>query len=46
MRPGITDVASNEFFNESDILAAAQDPEKAYIEEIMPKTLISIQVKN
>jgi len=39
VKPGITDVASLEFFNENDILAKAKDPEKTYINEIMPKKL-------
>ncbi len=36
VRPGITDFASVEYFNENDILANSDDPEKTYIEEIMP----------
>lgn len=36
VKPGITDYASIEYFNENEILAKAQDPEKAYIEEILP----------
>ncbi|WP_408955100.1 sugar transferase [Natroniella sp. ANB-PHB2] len=35
-RPGITDYASIEFSNESEILGIANDPEKTYINEIMP----------
>ena len=38
-RPGITDVASIEYSNENEILEAQEDPEKFYIEEIMPKKL-------
>lgn len=34
--PGITDPASIKYRNESDILALYPDPEKTYIEEIMP----------
>ncbi len=34
--PGITDFASIEFRNENEILGGAADPEKAYVEEIMP----------
>jgi lipopolysaccharide/colanic/teichoic acid biosynthesis glycosyltransferase len=34
--PGITDFASIEFRDENEILGKAADPEKAYIEEIMP----------
>lgn len=36
VRPGITDNASIEFRNESDILAQAQDAEKAYLELVLP----------
>lgn len=35
-KPGITDVASLEYYRENEILGAAEDPEKTYIEEIMP----------
>ena len=34
--PGITDYASIEYIDENRILGDAPDPEKAYIEEIMP----------
>lgn len=36
VKPGITDYASLEYFEESDLLAKSSDPEKTYIEEIMP----------
>ncbi|MCR9172239.1 MAG: sugar transferase [bacterium] len=36
VKPGITDYASIEYFRENEILGNAEDPEKAYIEEIMP----------
>ncbi len=36
VRPGITDYASIAYRNENDLLAEADDPEKCYIEEIMP----------
>lgn len=36
VRPGITDYASLEYFKENELLAKADDPEKAYIEQIMP----------
>ena len=39
VRPGITDEASIEFRNESDLLAGAADPEKRYLEEILPHKL-------
>ncbi|WP_459129356.1 sugar transferase [Guggenheimella bovis] len=37
--PGITDPASIEYRNEGALLEASKDPEKTYIEEIMPKKL-------
>ncbi len=36
VRPGITDYASIEYFAENEILAKSIDPEKTYIQEIMP----------
>ncbi len=36
VKPGITDYASLEYFEESDLLAQSIDPEKTYIDEIMP----------
>ena len=39
VRPGITDAASIRFRNESEFLAKADDPEKHYIEVIMPMKL-------
>lgn len=39
VRPGLTDYASLEYIQEDDMLAAAADPEKAYIEEMMPAKL-------
>jgi lipopolysaccharide/colanic/teichoic acid biosynthesis glycosyltransferase len=36
VRPGITDYASIEYVDENEILGSASDPEKVYIEEIMP----------
>jgi lipopolysaccharide/colanic/teichoic acid biosynthesis glycosyltransferase len=39
VRPGITDPAAIAFRNEEDILAAADDPEKAYRLEVLPKKL-------
>jgi len=39
IRPGLTDYASLEYINESDILSGHSDPEKAYIEIIMPAKL-------
>nr|CRH06900.1 putative Sugar transferase [Candidatus Magnetococcus massalia] len=37
--PGITDHASVHFWNESELLAEAEDPEQFYIDEILPKKL-------
>jgi len=39
VRPGITDYASIEYFDENELLAKSQDPEMTYIEEIMPAKL-------
>lgn len=39
VRPGITDLASIEYRDESAVLARAADPERAYIEEVMPAKL-------
>ena len=36
VRPGITDYASIAYRNENDLLEGAQDPERMYIDEIMP----------
>lgn len=36
VRPGITDYASIEYIDENRILAQAEDPDRTYIEEIMP----------
>jgi lipopolysaccharide/colanic/teichoic acid biosynthesis glycosyltransferase len=37
--PGITDPASVEYHNESDLLGLSSDPETVYLEEIMPAKL-------
>ena len=39
MRPGITDPASLEFRDESALLARAADPEREYVEVVMPAKL-------
>lgn len=39
VRPGITDPASVSFRHESELLAAAADPERAYVEAVMPQKL-------
>ena len=39
VKPGITDYASIKYRNENDLLAQSSDPERLYIEEIMPEKL-------
>lgn len=39
VRPGITDLASIEYRDESLLLAASEDPERTYIERVMPAKL-------
>ena len=39
VRPGLTDYASLQYISESELLAESADPEKTYIEEIMPAKL-------
>ncbi len=39
VRPGLTDPASLEYFEESELLAKSNDPEKTYLESIMPAKL-------
>ena len=39
VRPGITDPASLSFRNESELLAKAADPEREYVEVVMPMKL-------
>ena len=39
VRPGITDLASIEFRDESALLAQSQDPERTYVEQILPAKL-------
>lgn len=36
VKPGITDYASIEYFDENRLLGESEDPKKTYIEEIMP----------
>jgi len=36
VKPGITDYASIEYFKENEILGEAEDPRKAYLDEVMP----------
>lgn len=39
VRPGITDLASIAYKNENELLAQSADPEKTYINEVMPEKL-------
>ncbi|HIV70747.1 MAG TPA: sugar transferase [Candidatus Aquabacterium excrementipullorum] len=39
VRPGITDIASIEYRDESAVLARASDPEQAYVREVLPHKL-------
>ena len=39
VRPGITGLASIRFRNENDLLTASADPNRTYIEEIMPRKI-------
>lgn len=39
VKPGITDLASIEYKDENTLLGQSDDPEKTYIEEIMPRKL-------
>ncbi|MDE6223383.1 MAG: sugar transferase [Muribaculaceae bacterium] len=39
VRPGITSLASIRYRNENEILVAAADPDKTYIEQVMPDKL-------
>lgn len=39
VRPGLVDYASLEYFDESEILGKAEDPEREYIDVVMPAKL-------
>lgn len=39
VKPGITDIASITFRNENDLLSQSPNPERYYIQEIMPKKI-------
>jgi len=39
VRPGLSDYASIEYINENELLGKSDNPEKTYIEEIMPAKL-------
>ena len=36
VKPGITDNASLEYFNENELLAKSENPEETYVSEILP----------
>lgn len=40
VKPGITDYASLEYFDENELLSQSQQPEQTYINEVMPAKLI------
>ena len=40
VKPGITDYASLEFFNENELLAQSNNPQQTYVTEIMPAKLL------
>jgi len=39
VQPGITDYASLTYINENELLGTSSDPEKTYIEQVMPEKL-------
>jgi lipopolysaccharide/colanic/teichoic acid biosynthesis glycosyltransferase len=39
VRPGLTDYASLEYFEEGEILARSDNPEKTYLEVVLPHKL-------
>ena len=39
VKPGITDYASIEYSNENELLAKSENPERTYIEEVLPAKL-------
>jgi len=39
LRPGITDLASVKYRREGELLAASSDPDRTYVEEIMPEKI-------
>ena len=43
VRPGITDYASIKYIDENRLLAQSSDPDKTYIEEIMPAKIVMKQ---
>jgi lipopolysaccharide/colanic/teichoic acid biosynthesis glycosyltransferase len=39
VRPGLTDYAAIRFKNEEEVLAASSDPERTYVEEVLPQKI-------
>jgi lipopolysaccharide/colanic/teichoic acid biosynthesis glycosyltransferase len=39
VKPGITDWASIQYFDENELLASSNDPEKLYIDRIIPSKI-------
>jgi lipopolysaccharide/colanic/teichoic acid biosynthesis glycosyltransferase len=39
VRPGITDEAAIQFSNESELLTGAEDPERVYVRDILPRKI-------
>ena len=39
VKPGITDIASLRFFRENELLSRSADPERTYIEDVMPRKI-------
>lgn len=39
VRPGITDLASIEYRDENDLLTSSDDPERTYVEQVLPAKL-------
>lgn len=39
LKPGITDLASVKYRRESELLAASNDPDRTYVEEVMPEKI-------
>ncbi len=40
VKPGVTDYASIEYSDENELLSQSPDPEKTYVEQIMPAKLL------
>jgi lipopolysaccharide/colanic/teichoic acid biosynthesis glycosyltransferase len=40
VRPGLTDYAAIRFHNEEEVLAASSDPERTYVEDVLPQKIV------